>query len=145
MTIPELQRRFKRVDIKKAAVSIIADNKEDIVQFNRDQLMDGENKEGKKLKKYKSNSYAARKNKMNPSPGFGNPDLYLTGNFQEAMKLNIQSSRTYDITSTDSKTPDLKKKYGADIFGLQPDSRKEIQETIMNPGLVSHIKTVTGL
>ena len=64
---------------------------------------------------------------------------------REAMKLNIQSSRTYDITSTDSKTPDLKKKYGSDIFGLQPDSRKEIQETIMNPGLVSHIKTVTGL
>ncbi len=112
MTLHELKRRWSKLDVKRAAISIVAERKEDIIDKNREQLMDGFNKEKKRLKKYASPQYAAKKNRRNPVPGYGNPDLYDTGSFQQAMKLNIQSTTLYEITSTDSKTPDLKKKYG---------------------------------
>ena len=145
MTIPELQRRWKTIDIRKAAASIISDNKQQIADLNREQLMDGFNKEGKKLKKYQSNSYAARKNRMNSAPGLGNPDLYLTGRFHEAMNVKINSKVSYEIFSADSKTSDLTKKYGKDIFGLTEESRDKASTEIINPGLILHIKEVVKL
>lgn len=145
MTIPELQRRWKTIDIRKAAASIISDNKQQIADLNREQLMDGVNKQGKKLKKYQSKSYAARKNRMNPTPGLGNPDLYLTGRFHEAMNVKINSKVSYEIFSSDSKTSDLTKKYGKDIFGLTDESRDKASTEIINPGLILHIKEVVKL
>lgn len=145
MTIPELKRRWKQIDLRNAAASIISDNKQQIADFNREQLMDGFNKEGKKLKKYRSSSYAQKKNQKNPSPGLGNPDLYLTGRFHEAMNVKINSKVSFDIFSTDSKTPDLTKKYGKDIFGLTDESRLIASEEIINPGLVLHIKKIVNL
>lgn len=145
MTLHELKRRWSKLDVKRAAISIVAERKEDIIDKNREQLMDGFNKEKKRLKKYASTQYAARKNRRNPVPGYGNPDLYDTGSFQQAMKLNIQSTNLYEITSTDSKTPDLKKKYGNEIFGLTTDSKDDVKYEIINPGLVDYIKKETGL
>lgn len=145
MTIHELKLRWSKIDVKRAAISIIAERKEDIIDKNREQLMDGFNKDKRKLKKYASPSYAAKKNRRNPSPGYGNPDLYDKGNFQQAMKLNIQSTNLYEITSSDSKTSDLKKKYGAEIFGLTTDNKEDVKYEIINPGLVTYIKNNTGL
>jgi hypothetical protein len=145
MTIQELKRRWSKIDVKRAAISIVSERKEDIIDKNREQLMDGFDKEKKRLKKYASPAYAAKKNKRNPSPGYGNPDLYDKGGFQNSMKLNIQSTNMYEITSTDSKTPDLKKKYGATIFGLTTDNKEDVKYEIINPGLVTYIKKETGL
>jgi hypothetical protein len=145
MTIQELKRRWSKIDVKRAAISIVSERKEDIIDKNREQLMDGFDKEKKRLKKYASAAYAAKKNKRNPSPGYWNPDLYDKGGFQNSMKLNIQSKNMYEITSTDSKTPDLKEKYGDTIFGLTTDNKEDVKYEIINPGLVAHIKKETGL
>jgi hypothetical protein len=145
MTIQELKRRWSKIDVKRAAISIVSERKEDIIDKNREQLMDGFDKEKKRLKKYASAAYAAKKNKRNPSPGYLNPDLYDKGGFQNSMKLNIQSTNIYEITSTDSKTPDLKEKYGATIFGLTTDNKEDVKYEIINPGLVAYIKKETGL
>ena len=52
MTLHELKRRWSKLDVKRAAISIVAERKEDIIDKNREQLMDGFNKEKKRLKKY---------------------------------------------------------------------------------------------
>ena len=145
MTIHELQRRWKQIDLKKAAASIVAEHKKDIADLNREQLMDGVNKEGKKLRKYRSPKYAARKNRMNPIPGLGNPDLYLTGRFQEAMNVKLNSKTSFEIYSTDSKAPKLTKQYGKEIFGLTEQSKDTAAHEIVNPGLIQYIKDVTKL
>lgn len=142
-TLHEMQRRLKTVDLKQIAIGIVADTKPDLIDKNREQLMDeGTDRRNKKLQRYRSNSYAARKNKMNPFPGFGNPDLYRTGAFQRAFQFKLLSKDTFEIYSTDSKAKDLEKKYGTDIFGLTDQSKSEYNKTIMQPQMVQEVKKI---
>lgn len=145
-TIHEMLRRVRQVDIAEIAVGIIADSKQDLVEKNKAQLLDqGIDKQGQKLKRYASNSYAARKNALNPFPGFGVPDLYRTGAFHRGFKLQLVSKNTFEINSSDSKTGDLVSKYGKDIFGLTTDSKAEYRKETMQPQLVREVKRIMKL
>lgn len=142
-TIHEMNRRMKQVDLSKIAVSIIADSKQELIDKNKEQLLDeGFDRKSKKLKRYASNSYAARKNKLNPFPGFGNPDLYRTGAFHRGFQLKLLTKNSFEIFSTDSKSKDLEKKYGTDIFGLTDQSKKEYSAETMQPQLVREVKKI---
>ena len=139
-------RRVEAIDLQAIGVAIIVDSKPELLQLNKDQLMnEGVDKNKRKLKSYSSNSYAVRKNRMNPFPGLGTPDLYLTGSFQDGFTLRINSKSTFDIYSTNSKNNDLTKKYGKDIFGLTEDSKTEYQREIMQPELVKNVRKAMRL
>lgn len=145
-TIHEMLRRVKQVDISALAVDIIASSKQELIDKNKSQLMDeGANKQGVKLRRYASNSYAARKNAMNPFPGFGVPDLYRTGAFQSGFRLQLLSKNSFEIMSTDSKSNDLTRKYGKDIFGLSADNKEEYRNETMQPELVKAVKKIMKL
>jgi len=127
--------------LNKEAIKVVVNHKQDIINLNQEQLLGtGTDKFGKQLKRYRSKSYAIRKNKRNPLPGLGVPDLYDTGASFEGMKIDIVDENKYSITSTDSKTKDLEKKYGKDILGLSVESKTEMIKEFFQNDLVKNIK-----
>jgi hypothetical protein len=136
MTIHEMRRRVKAVNLNKIGASIVVDHKEDVVQKNREQLLRGEDKTESKLNpKYANKSYSRRKNQRNPFAGLGTPDLYDTGSFQESFKLRMDSEKKYTIFATDEKTSRLIKKYGKNILGIAPKSNEEMRREFFMPEL----------
>ena len=124
----------------------LEETKEPIIGLNTSQLYDeGVDKNGNKLQPYRSRgenyeSYAAMKHRMNPKPGFGNPDLFLTGEFQHSMNLRVEGE-VFEIDSTDTKTNKLREKYGDQIFGLTDESKQEAW-CIVRPPLVEKIAEI---
>lgn len=142
-TVAEMLRRVKSVNIDELAMGIIESNKDKIVEKNQAQLeYEGINSKGNKLRRYASNSYAARKQRINGMPGFGVPDLRLTGAFYRGFTINVLSKKEFEITSTDSKTTDLTEKYGEDIFGLIPRKKLQVKTEIMMPQLRKQVKAI---
>lgn len=142
-TIHEMLRRARSIDLQAIGVSVIVDTKDAFIDLNKSQLMDkGEDKNSKKLKSYRSASYARKKNQRNPFPGLGTPDLFATGAFQNAFQLKINSKNSFDIFSSNSKSSDLQKKYGAAIFGVSDPNKQEYADEYMQPALVREVRKI---
>lgn len=145
MTVRELYSKFKSFDTKTEGVRAIDVTKEAAVDFNREQLyFSSVRSDGSYLQGYKSEFYAEFKNRKNPSPGFGAPDLYDTGSFQNKMFAVIESDKLR-FDSKDSKTSDLVEKYGRNIFGLTKQNLDEYAKVNVHNELVRRVKEVTGL
>jgi hypothetical protein len=119
--------------------------KESLADLNAVQLLQGQSAKGKNLKSYANEEYAAYKNRLNPLPGYGNPDLRLTGAFYQGIRAEFSGGRL-QITSTDSKTTDLQKKYGDEnMFGLSEKFRNEHVKENIEPVFKKEIEATTGL
>lgn len=144
-TISDMLDSFKRLNLRKQVPIIIEQTKEEIITLNQRQLYNNsEDAKGVPLRFYASNSYAFEKERRNPNPGFGRPDLFLSGAFYRGFYISVTNS-TYDIYSRDSKTGKLVAKYGEDIFGMTDDSQQQyVEETLYN-GLSKYIEQITGV
>lgn len=113
-------------DIVKTVNEVLQDTEAVILDLNREQLRHGLRSDGKKLKdgkgndslSYESITYAVMKAAQNSLPGLFNPDLYLTGSFQNQLFLTASGL----ISSWDDKTEELEIKYGEEILGLSEAS-----------------------
>lgn len=144
-TISEAYENVKRLQLRKQVPIILEQSKEEIIALNQRQLYNNsEDSEGTPLRLYSSAGYSFEKEKRNPNPGYGRPDLFLHGDFYRGFKVTI-TPEFYIINSTDSKTKKLIAKYGEDIFGLTKESKTELVEERLRKGLANHIYTTTGL
>lgn len=145
-TIAEVVANVNKLDLTKEAMRSVVTHKEDIADLNRDQLLDGLTFEGKKIApEYRSPSYARQKNRRNPMPGYGIPDLYKTGRFHEGIKVDVVDKDKFDQNSTDSKNSMLKGKY-PNIMGISEDSKSElIGPKGFEDTLLTNVKEVTKL
>lgn len=138
-------RNFEQLNLKAEIPSIISRSKRDIIDLNRSQLYQfGMRSDGEKLREYKSRSYAAKKNAINPQPGLGIPDLSSTGRFQSQFIVEANQSG-FIISSKDSKSASLVKIYGEKIFGLTRDNRKVYALGVFYTGVKEYVTLVTGL
>jgi len=147
-TIAAVKSNIDKLDLAKEAMGAIVEMSTDVVQLNREQLMEGRVKDGGKFQeRYKSPSYAEYKHRRNPIPGKYVPDLYNTGAFQEAMKLKVNSKEEYEIFSTDSKASMLTKKYGSLVkfFGLNAESREDLIKNGYYSEVMDRVRKVTRL
>jgi hypothetical protein len=123
MTIHEFNANLNKLNLTKLAFEVVVDKEQAIKDLQTTQLaFTGLNRKGRKLRKYRSRAYAIFKNKMNPYPGLGTPDLKLTGSFLRRLELGFASNKEFVIYSTDEKFEALKEKYGEDFLGLNKDS-----------------------
>ena len=144
-TINEMYNRWRKLQLRKQVPIIIEQTKENIIALNQRQLYNrSEDSEGNPLRFYSSNSYAFEKEQKNPLPGFGRPDLYDTGSFYRQFVVRV-SPTFYEITSKDSKTNKLTKKYGKDVFGLQKESKAEYVNDTLFVGIKRYVEHKTGL
>ncbi len=129
-TVLQTINALESLNIKEMAISAIEKNLQDMVTLNQAQLYEGKATSGKRFRRYAGRQYADVKNQMNPRPGLGNPDLYLTGNFYRAIFAELEGDNII-MDSTDEKSGLLQSKYdgnspgqlsadgeGSNIFGL---------------------------
>lgn len=144
-TIAGMFRKFERLNLKGQVPVILNDTKRSIIDLNRSQLYQfGMRSDGIKLREYKSRTYAAKKNAINPQPGFGIPDLSSTGRFQSQFVVEVNNSG-FTVNSKDSKSVRLVKIYGEEIYGLTRDNRKIYALGVFYTGVKEYVTLVTGL
>lgn len=145
MTIAEMHRRVKSIQLRQEVPKIVENTSYEIEALNKLQLNQGLSSDGDKIKiRYRSNSYAKKKNQLNPAPGFGVPDLFLTGSFYKGIGVVVRGY-SYEIDSKDEKSSRLEKKYGKQIFGLTPEHKSEYAKGVLFNGIKSYIEIKTGL
>ncbi len=129
----EFFKMTKVIDDSIAFVYI--DNGRNFEQENRDSLWFGENTDGTDIEPEYS-EFTKEIKRLNNKP-WDRVTLKDTGSFYEAIELN-QTTGGFVMTSFDSKTKDLKKKYGNKILGFDQDSeisqksKKEIIDKIID-------------
>lgn len=134
-----LSDNFNKVDLTTLTSEVAAQNEPELAALNRKQLYEkGEDSEGNKLKKYRRAKYARVKHEMNPLPGLGNPDFYVTGAFQKSIFANVQN-RSIVFDAKDRKSIFLVQRDGDKIYGLSSESKIEAWNTIIRPPLVQKI------
>jgi hypothetical protein len=146
-TAIEMLHRWQAFNVTSTAGAVMVEQKADVLQLNKEELYDkGHDSSGVQLLPYadaaKTRGYAEMKHQMNPSPGYGIPDLYLTGSLQSKMDLSVEGEN-YTIFSEDSKAPKLIKKYGK-IFGLTTEGKKMAWSNIMRVPFVYGLAEQTG-
>ena len=142
MTIAQMVRNWNSIDVASESAWVMLDNREQIVQYNKDQLQLGvKNDNSSIIPMYKSNWYAKMKQGKNSKPEFGTPDLKLTGAFYDGIVIKMEGYNKYSVTSIDSKTSQLVSWYSSSIFGFTPRSRQEIRDEIMQDELIKRLKS----
>ena len=147
-TAIDLIDNLKALDVKSIARTVMQRNADAFSEANREQMMEGKRRDGKNIgdspgNYYLSLMYARDKQNKNSKAGFMNPDLRLTGSFQDSMYMNVKGDDII-MDSTDSKTWDLVKKYGDTIFGLNEKSKEPFLD-ILTPDFQAEITKQTGL
>lgn len=141
-TIKAILRKYTTV--KSGMNDIIRESfestKNELADFNRDQLNEGFDSQGNRLKKYRNKSYAIKKNSINPLPGLGNPDLRLTGSFHKSIFIEVVSDRIKFFAS-DKKAKMLEQRYGLDlIYGHNLKTRDHFVLKVLRPAFIRLIK-----
>ena len=136
MTIATKLKNFRTLDLQGLGMSVLIDQKQSVIKLNQEQMLSNEDSLGGTLGDYQSDAYRRFKLRLGRT---GKVDLYNTGSFQQAMKLNALSKIKYELTSTDSKLPMLRKNYGPNMFGLNADSVNEYRKEFM-PDLIDKVK-----
>lgn len=132
MTLVQYIEKLKKADkayITEQILRIVQEESNYVIDLNQSQLLSGVDSKGNELKEYAVKGYAVFKNKLNPIPGFGIPDLKLTGAFQREMYLQFSSKGfPIEIFSRDEKTGKLVEQYGKDIFGVTKDNLENLRD-----------------
>jgi len=118
----------------------------EIVRYNtEEQLAKGIRSDGQNIApSYRDREYAEGKFEANSLPGFGTPDLKLTGSFYKGFYVAVDTE-IYEIDSRDSKTDKLLKKYGENIFGLTQPNKEQYATKSIYPKIKDYIESRTGL
>lgn len=143
-SITTLTERFRRMDTDKLIDESLNETTSDFEDIQRYQLTAGMTSTGKNISpRYRSREYATAKHDMNPLPGYGVPDLKLTGSFHR--EIDVKAGReSFSIISRDEKAPELERKYD-NIFGLGGQFKKEYTQEKLAPALKKKISKFTGL
>lgn len=121
-TIDELIDKWERYDVLSTVRQAIVNTKEQLLETQRLQMLEGLNAEGDKIGKYKNQKYAIKKFDLNPVPGLGTPDLRLTGQWQGEIDAEIGSDTVTIKAPENEKTPRLIELFGLRILGLNEES-----------------------
>lgn len=144
LTIKGLSRSFQKLDTNKAIQNGVEKSLPEMIKRNKVQMNRGKTKFDTKISpSYRRNKYARIKNEMNPIPGLGTPDLYVTGDFQSKINMTLEGNVIIQ-KSSDYKAEWLEPKYD-DIYGLGGDLKQEFQKEVLQPAINEEISKSTGL
>ena len=68
---------------------------------------------------------------MNSKPGFGTPDLFVSGDYQSKIRLK-KKKFDFDFESTSKHAKYIEPKYD-DIYGLEPKRDKKFKNKVYYP------------
>lgn len=160
-TITDTLQCLEQLKVRTIARRVFEKNSKAMVLMNMGQLFIGKNSKGENLRPYApwkmedGTEYADFKEELNPRPGWGNPDLKLTGSFYKGMFAKLEGDNIIQ-DSTDKKSEWLKKHYDGDdselpldgesnIFGLTDENHVHFVQEVYYPDFKKEIQAVTGL
>ena len=120
----------------EAILDIVAENETLLVDMNTGQLMEGLDAESEQLKKYSNEHYAMFKASLNPKHV---TDLKLSGAFHRSF-VAITDKWPVLFSATNSKTDDLTKKYGEEIFGLTEKNKAILSQEWLKGPIVEYYR-----
>lgn len=121
--LEELIRRLRAIDANSILDEAIMENRDDIVELNKEQLEMGLRSDGSSMPDYSRTSVNAFNKPAGPI------QLYDTGDFYDGF-FATDKGQSIAISSTDEKTGLLKRKYTSEIFGLTQTSITELSKNI---------------
>lgn len=117
-----MKRRLEGLSVQAEAEGALDDTADDFAELNTQQMYRGLDSTGQPIApQYARADYAQMKNQMNPAPGYGTPDLYLTGAFYRGYTLRVEGGQVTEDSDVDY-ADDLTEKYGPDIWGLDDEN-----------------------
>ncbi len=144
-TATEMIERLQGLNIRDLLIESIEETAQQYVELNTAQLYEGKDGNDQPLNPtYASPKYARVKNEMNPTPGYGNPDLKLTGAFYGGYELRVEGDdlvKDSDVEYAD----DLFAKYGNAIGQLDEANHEQYVNEEMAPVLYEKVRELTGL
>jgi hypothetical protein len=143
MTIQGLLDKVNRLNTDSIIEQAFDDTASDFVANQKEQLESGFDRNGNRLRKYASNTYARKKQAMNSKPGLGNPDLKLTGAFHRGIVMTANGNVVL-TGSSDPKGPKLEEKYPT-ALGLGGPFKEAYLEDNLAPAIQRGITEVIGL
>lgn len=150
MTIAELNRRVKSIDLNALKTDAFDAVKDDIAIFNREQLAKGKNANNEDL-----GDYGGYYREMRGEAGYqvDYVDLKRTGKLYESIYARLEGD-TVEIFSTDNaeKVQSLifggngvrKGGFGEEIFGLTDENKDKTKELSINE-IINIVKYITNL
>jgi hypothetical protein len=121
----------------------IRKNEKDLLQYKKGEFLVGDIYGDGSRVPYKDNEYAEYKFFKNPLAG-GETDLINEGNFINSFFLQKPLQNKYLFGATDYKVPMLKKKYGADIFGIGKDRFNRFLDNYVKDDYIKALKKQLG-
>ena len=130
-TLVQSVKRVKAFDFEKAILNVVSLNDKKALNLNRDtQLFDeGSDSLGNLLSPpYTDLTILLKTIAGQPSNRvtLRDSESFHNSFFMDASKFTVK------IDATDSKTTELKEKYGEDIFGLDDESQSEFNEQVLD-------------
>lgn len=141
LTLHRLYDRAQKLDTDRVIEQALDDTSKQFAEANRDQLNHGFGRDGKRLGRYKNSAYAAKKNRMNSLPGYGNPDLKLSGDYQRGIFMTANGDQVL-TGSLDRK--DLEGRYPT-ALGLGGEFKDAYLKNSLAPAIQEGIAEVLGL
>ena len=138
--------QIQALNLESEVVSSIEATEEDYIAKNtQEELFTGIDATGNQISpNYKSMSYARKKAARNSLPGFGVPDLKLTGEFYNRFTLKVDRAEI-EVNSDVPYAKYLEARYGKRIYGLTDKLRAEYAFGPFWGVLKERIEAVTGL
>jgi hypothetical protein len=140
--VKQLLDRLNKIDHKAILIKIIQENEVKLCDILRDQMRMGLGGTFDITPPYFP-AYRNYKRTLASYKAGGKVDLYVTGNFQNAMFIRISGTQ-YEFDSRDWKRTDLLEKYGEDIFILNELSKELGQELITPKYLEEYAKSLNA-
>jgi len=140
----DMIEQVQNFDVDENIEEVVNEHEDEITIYNKQQLFNkGQGADGSQLKEYASATYAKYKNKKNPNPGLGIPDIKLTGETYDRMFAKMDKN-TLEISSTTDYTPKLEESR-PNIFGLDEQSEDLAGEQVIEPELQKKLRDKIGV
>lgn len=145
-TISDLYDAVSKLRVKEHVPEIIKKKEYELVSKVIGQHKLGIFPTGQKIAPaYKSKAYASFKSAINSAPGYGTPDIHLTGAYDDDMHVTIKGD-SYEIDSGVgyAKAASILQ-YGNDLNLPSQESKEEYWNEALVPEILIYINEVTGL
>ncbi len=146
-TIDDVIKNFQSLHLEAEVPRIIQKLSAEMVDYNLHQLEMGLTSDGITITpRYRNAKYAAFKNTLDPTAGYGVPNLKLTGDFYAGFHVQLKGM-VFEFGSRDSKSALLEGVYGKNggIFGLTEGNKGNFAQDDVRPELFAYINKKTGL
>jgi hypothetical protein len=145
-TIADLYEAFSQVKLREELPNLIQATSYEIDTLVISQLDKGELATGEKITpSYASNYYSKKKEQMNPTPGYGTPDIKYTGNLYKNIGVSVTQD-AYDIESSVPYADDQSiTQYGDKLLALSEENKEVYCEETLLSKIQEYITGKTGL